>query len=165
MNNYHPFLPRASNNTIIGNNMSVNKTFFKKSFKLYFSWYQSGIFDTYIIIRWRKEDFEDRNSLFKSLQWAIKRNMFFNKGLFWRGYKSSRLYSLMAFSLLCLFCSFFWPDRNSHSKIAISRETLPSFAIFRFIDACQVAYCEDSLKKARNLFWLLSSKLPLCLWS
>ena len=45
--------------------MSVNKTFFKKSFKLYFSWYQSGIFDTYIIIRRRKEDFKTATAYLK----------------------------------------------------------------------------------------------------
>ena len=90
---------------------------------------------------------------------------FSNKGLF---EEAINLHAIPWLLSLCyaLFCFIFWADSYHHSKIAIILEILPSFVFsFAFIDAWGVTYCEDSLQKAPNFFWLQSSKLPLCLRS
>ena len=109
MNNNHPFLPIASNNiSIEKSNDAV--TWLKISMitsnilYLYIFWYLSGISNAHIIIRWRKEELKTTTaylSVCNEQHNFSKTNMFFQQRIIWRGYKSSRHHSLIAFSLLC----------------------------------------------------------------
>ena len=182
MNNNHPFLPRASNNisieksndavtwlniSMITSNILLNKT--KGALNCTFTDTCQGFLMLTLSFVGERKNLRPQQPIWVSAMSNItfqRQICFSNKGLF---EEAINLHAIIPWLLsLCyaLFCFIFWADSYYHSKIAIILEILPSFVFsFAFIDAWGVTYCDDSLKKAPNFFWLQSSKLPLCLRS
>ena len=176
MNNYHPFLPRASNNisikklndavtwlkiSMITSNILSKKS--KGALNCTFTDTSQGFLMLTLSFVERK-DFKDHNSLSSvcNEQHSFStRNMFFNKGFFKEAINHHAIIPLLlslCYALLSL-TAILMPKLQSFLKFC---HLLFFLCVHRRFRSCLLW---KFAKKALNFFWLLSSKLPFCLRS
>ena len=148
MNNNHPFLPRASNNisieksndavtwlkiSMITSNILFNKT--KRASDCTFTDTCQGFQMLTLSFVGERKNLRPQQPIWVSAmsnRSFSKTNMFFQQRIIWRGYKSSRQHSLIAFSLLC-------------------------FVLFHFLGWQLIPKLQSSVKFCHRLFFSLRS--------